>query len=117
MGDTAYGRPQVREALQADGNLVIAPVQAPANRGLFTKDHSGIYLEHRRCVCPADKQGRPKLDGHGVLIGCQFAPKQCAVCPLRAHCTSSRNGRLVTIRKDKTPAGVAGTAGHPGVAA
>ena len=101
MGDTAYGRPQVREAVEADDRQMIAPVQAPVNRGLFTKDNFNIDLEDRSCVCPDGKQGRPKLDGQGVLIGFQFAPKQCANCPLRAQCTTSRNGRLVTIRKDE----------------
>lgn len=101
MGDTSYGRPQVREAVESPARQVIAPVQAPANRGLFTKDNFRIDLEHRRCLCPADKQGRPKLDGQGGLIGFQFAAKQCLHCPLRAQCTTSRHGRLVTIRKDE----------------
>ena len=101
MGDTAYGRPQVRDALETNTCQVIAPVQAPTNRGLFTKDNFAIDLELQRCLCPADKQGRPKFDGKGVLIAFQFAPKQCATCPLRAQCTTSRKGRLVTIRPDE----------------
>jgi transposase len=101
MGDTAYGRPQVRAALEADGRQVIAPVQAPTNRGLYTKDKFHIDLARQRCECPAGKVGRAKKDGHGVLIGFQFAAKQCATCPLRPQCTTSRHGRLVTIRADE----------------
>ena len=102
MGDTAYGRPQVRDALEQQGRTLIAPVQpVPPNRGLFTKDHFRIDLEQRKCICPNGNVGRPQVDREGHLVAFQFSAKQCARCPLRPQCTTSRNGREVNLRRDE----------------
>ena len=101
-GDTAYGRPAVREAMRQRGTAVLAPVTAPHNRGLFTKDDFQIELEGRSCICPAGKQGRPLFNKDGDLAGFRFQPKTCAACPLRTQCTTSkRQGRTVAVRPDE----------------
>lgn len=101
-GDTAYGRPAVREAMQDRGTGVLAPVPAPQNRGLFTKDDFKIDLAAKSCVCPAGKSGRATFNRQGQLAGFRFQTKTCAACPLRARCTTSkREGRTIGIRPDE----------------
>jgi IS5 family transposase len=99
--DTAYGRPAVREEMAKRGTDLLAPVAAPANRGLFTKDDFQIDLQGRCCICPNGDAGRPRLNRAGDLRAFQFAAKHCQRCPLRAQCTTSRNGRLVQIHPDE----------------
>ncbi len=101
-GDTAYGRPAVREAMRERDTAVLAPVTAPQNRGLFTKDDFHIDLQARTCTCPAGQAGRPTFNKDGELAGFRFTPKTCADCPLRARCTTSnKQGRTVAIRPDE----------------
>ena len=101
-GDTAYGRPAVREAMAARGTGILAPVSAPQNRGLFTKDAFKIDLGERTCTCPAGEQGGAVLNRAGDLTGFRFRTKTCAACPLRAQCTTSkREGRTVGVRPDE----------------
>lgn len=101
-GDTAYGRPAVREAMSKRGTEILAPVTAPHNRGLFTKDDFKIDLTAQTCLCPAGAEGRHVFTRDGVLAGFRFRPKTCARCPLRAKCTTSKSGgRTVGIRPDE----------------
>lgn len=101
-GDAAYGHPAVRQALQQRGTEVLAPVTAPHNRGLFTKDEYRIDLGASTCACPAGQRGQPIFHRDGQLAGFRFAPKTCAACPLRARCTTSRRqGRTVAVRRDE----------------
>ena len=101
-GDTAYGRPAIRAAMKDRGTAVLAPVPAPHNRGLFTKDDFKINLAARSCVCPAGKSGRAISNRTGELVGFRFQTKTCATCPLRARCTTSkREGRTIGIRPDE----------------
>lgn len=101
-GDTAYGRPAVREAMAQRGTGVLAPVPAPHNRGLYSKDKFVIDLGARTCTCPNDAQGRPLLNKAGELAGFRFQTKTCAACPLRAQCTTSKKqGRTVAVRPDE----------------
>lgn len=101
MGDTAYGRPAVREAMRQEQRNLIAPVTDPNNRGLFTKDAFQIDLAARECVCPAGERGRPHFATDGQLSGFRFQAKTCESCPLRSQCTTSRHGRIVSIRPDE----------------
>lgn len=73
----------------------------PHNRGLFTKDAFAVDLQARQCVCPAQQLGRATFDAEGKLNGFRFAAKTCAICPLRAQCTTSQKGRTVAIRADE----------------
>jgi IS5 family transposase len=100
--DTTYGRPAVREPMQRRGTELVSPVPSPSNRGgLFTKDDFRIDLDTRSCTCPAGEQGRARVNGLGQLVGFQFRAKRCAVCPLRAQCTTSRHGRQVEVHPDE----------------
>ena len=97
-GDTAHGRPAMRER----GTAVLAPVTAPDNRGLLTKDGFRLDLTTRTCICSFGKQGRPTLRQDGSLAEFRVAAKTCANCRLRAQCTTSkREGRTVAVRPDE----------------
>lgn len=100
-GDTAYGRPGVRAQLAQRGTDLMAPVTAPANRGLFTKDDFQLDLPGRTCLCPHGEAARARLNRAGELTSFHFAAKQCQNCPLRAQCTTSRQGRQVHIHPDE----------------
>lgn len=103
IADTAYGRPAVREAMEARGTAVLAPVPVPHNRGLYTKEDFATDLEARTCQCPAGHSGRATFNQDGDLTGFRFQAKTCAACPLRAHCTTGqKQGRTVSIRPDET---------------
>lgn len=101
MGDTAYGRPAIRDAMRQENRKLIAPVPDPSNRGLFTKDAFVIDLAARECVCPAGQRGRPQYTADRRLCGFRFQAKTCEICPLRSQCTTSRHGRVVSIRPDE----------------
>ena len=101
-GDTAYGRPAIREDMSKRGTVLLAPVTAPHNRGLFTKDDFTIDLQAQSCICPAGQSGRSIFTQEGQLAGFRFQAKTCADCPLRAQCTTSKKqGRTVSIRPDE----------------
>jgi IS5 family transposase len=90
-GDSAYGTGATLEALGAAGaelRLKVAPPTAPAGR--FTKADFAIDLEHRTATCPAGRTVR--LGRSGASFG-----RACGVCPLLAHCTSSRQGRSISV--------------------
>ena len=102
IGDTAYGRPAVREAMEERGTAVLAPVPVPRNRGLYTKDEFTIDLQAQTCQCPAGHSGRATFNQDRDLRGFRFQAKTCAACPLRAHCTTGqKQGRTVAIRPDE----------------
>lgn len=100
-GDHAYGRPAIRQAMEERGTVLIAPLPDPANRGWFTKDDFRIDLDQGQCVCPAGAQGRPRHNRQGQLVGFRFPAKGCAACPLRAQCTQSRHGRVISLQPDE----------------
>ena len=101
-GDTAYGRPAVRESMAERGTEVLAPVVRPHNQGLFTKDDFCIDLEQPACTCPAGQSGRAFFHRDGELAGFRFEAQTCQDCPLRVQCTKSKQqGRTVNVRRDE----------------
>lgn len=93
LGDSAYGSGPTRAALAAKRHrAVIKPIPLrPAVPGGFGKGDFDIDLETNTVTCPA---------GHSVSFGrslkARFTP-HCAGCPLRARCTRSAQGKVLTI--------------------
>ena len=94
-GDCAYGTGKVLANLNAKRiDAVVKTPRPQAPDGHFTKDDFDVDLETDRVTCPA-----------GVTVAIHFGKKEgqarfgkaCAHCPLRARCTSSRNGRGVSV--------------------
>ena len=64
--------------------------------GRFTKNQFSIDFGTGQLTCPADVT-MPFAPGKTV----HFPKATCAACPLRARCTTSRNGRSVAIHPDE----------------
>jgi hypothetical protein len=92
-GDSHYGSGQARADYQAAGHdTVIKPVPLrPAVPGGFTLDDFSLDEEHGTVTCPA---------GHTRAISAKrYATfgAVCAGCPLRAQCTTAKDGRCLDI--------------------
>ncbi|HEX6403750.1 MAG TPA: IS1182 family transposase [Pseudonocardiaceae bacterium] len=92
-GDSAYGTGQARAAYRAGGHdTVIKPKPLrPAVAGGFTLDDFGIDENDGTVTCPAGHT-RSMSAKRTVSFG-----KICADCPLRQRCTTTKDGRSMTI--------------------
>jgi transposase len=66
------------------------------NAGRYAKDQFTLDFAAGQLTCPAGV-GMPFEPGKTV----HFPKATCATCPLRARCTTSRNGRSVAIHPDE----------------
>jgi hypothetical protein len=95
LGDSAYGAAEARVALvDAGHSAVIKPVPLrTAIEGGFTRDDFLVNEPAGTVTCPA---------GHTVAItrsrGAAFRSR-CRDCPLRARCTTAKNGRHLTLHE------------------
>ncbi len=101
LGDTAYGDGDTRVAVEEAGAKVTAKTQSPAPTGKFPKPDFLIDPERPSAVCPAGhtttRQGwKRDHKGRRVMI-MKFGAELCGPCPLRALCTSSADGRSITL--------------------
>jgi hypothetical protein len=92
-GDSHYGTGQARADYQAAGHgTVIKPVPLrPAVPGGFTLDDFILDGEQGTVTCPAGHT-RPMSPKRSVTFGAV-----CAGCPLRARCTTAKDGRSLDI--------------------
>jgi Transposase DDE domain/Transposase domain (DUF772) len=92
-GDSAYGTGAARAAYRAGGHdTVIKPKPLrPAIEGGFTLDDFAIDEQASAVTCPAGHT-RPLSATRTVSFG-----TLCADCPLRARCTTAKNGRSMTL--------------------
>ena len=92
-GDSAYGSGEARADYRDAGHdTVIKPGPLrPAVPGGFTIDDFIVDEEQGTVTCPAG-QVRPMSGKRTVTFGAA-----CAACPLRELCTTSRDGRSMTI--------------------
>lgn len=99
LGDAAYGTGELRERLQASGHAAVIkpPPLRPAIPGGFTIDDFTIDDQAATVTCPAGHTvtlGRPQSDGNRQA---QFKAR-CRGCPLRERCTTSKTGRVLSVR-------------------
>jgi hypothetical protein len=95
-GDAAYGAGELLARLENAGVDIKTKVQPPnAPGGRFPKDRFGIDLAAGTVTCPGavTVRIRPAKTGGGTAA---FGAG-CAGCPLAAQCTSSPDGRTITI--------------------
>jgi Transposase DDE domain/Transposase domain (DUF772) len=92
-GDSAYGSGEARADYRDAGHdTVIKPGPLrPAVPGGFTIDDFIVDEEQGTVTCPAG-QVRPMSGKRTVTFGAA-----CAACPLRELCTTSKDGRSMTI--------------------
>ncbi len=94
-GDAAYGAGAVLEALDAAGAVSRCKVQPPvAPGGRFSKADFRIDLAARTVSCPAGRTA--PLRGAGPVAIASFGAA-CAGCPLASRCTSSKEGRTISV--------------------
>lgn len=96
FGDSAYGSGASLAYLKEMGAIPMVKVQAPhAPAGRFAKDRFAIDLAAGTVTCPSGVNAaiRPLNDGGGYA---SFT-KACGSCPLRAQCTTAKDGRVITI--------------------
>jgi len=99
-GDAAYGSGEFQDTLAGAGigsHCKTQPPNAPAGR--FAKDQFDIDLERDTVSCPNGQSTtiRRGKNGDGTAY---FGPA-CNDCPLRAQCTTSREGRTITVGRYK----------------
>ena len=95
-GDAAYGTGGFQSRLEGAGIASGCKTQPPsAAGGRYTKDRFAIDLGTATVRCPNNVTVtiRPHSDGGGTA---SFAGA-CADCPLRAECTTSANGRTISV--------------------
>lgn len=94
-GDSAYGSGQARADYAAAGhNTVIKPKPSnPAVPGGFTTDDFVIDDDAGTVTCPCGHT-RTMSPSRRVVFG-----RVCADCPLRARCSTARDGRSMSIHE------------------
>ncbi len=95
-GDAAYGTGPFQSRLEGAGIASGCKTQPPsAAGGRYTKDRFAIDLGAGTVTCPNNVAVsiRRGSDGGGTA---SFAGA-CATCPLRAECTTSPNGRTISV--------------------
>ena len=95
-GDAAYGTGEFLEHLAVADVTSRCKTQPPtAPGGLYPKDRFGIDLEADTVTCPAGVTVsiRRRADGDGMA----FFGGHCTSCPLRAECTSAKDGRSIRV--------------------
>jgi hypothetical protein len=93
LGDTAYGTGEARAALAADGHTAIikpAPLR-PAVPGGFTIDDFTVDEHAGTVTCPNGLTRRLTAKRTATFgAGCRG-------CPLRAQCTTAKDGRSISL--------------------
>jgi Transposase DDE domain/Transposase domain (DUF772) len=95
FGDSAYADGATLDKLAEAGHEVFAKVPPVRNAKGYSKDEFTIDPDAGTVDCPAGHTApiRTRRRGGGLA---RFTP-WCAGCPLRAACTTSRSGRVITI--------------------
>ena len=95
-GDSAYGSGEFLDDLAEAGVESRCKTQPPnAPEGRFAKDLFDVDLKAQTVRCPngVTVPIRPHKDGAGKA----YFGEACTGCPLRAQCTTSRDGRAIAI--------------------
>lgn len=97
-GDAAYGAGQLLARLENAGADIKTKVQPPvAPTGRFSKDEFDIDLAAGTVTCPNGVTVAFAARRHQRHAAVARFGAACADCPLAAQCTSSAEGRTVTI--------------------
>lgn len=103
VGDSAYGSGGTRQALEEKGIEVIAKAPPEHNsRGGFPKSAFDIDLNAKAATCPAGVTTTRITQRSNGSLWLQFPAEACNACALKDRCTSSPNGRSITIGPHET---------------
>lgn len=101
LGDSKYTNWEVIESREKEGINICTKTSTPINRhATFTKDDFKIDLEVGQVACPGGKSAsfapsRIKDERKHTIV--KFKAEDCNSCPLKEKCTTSENGRSVTV--------------------
>lgn len=99
VADSAYGSSATRHALQQKGVDIIAKAPPEGNpHGGFPKSAFDIDIEAKSATCPAGVTTTRMTSRANGITWLQFPAAACNACALKDRCTSSSNGRSITIR-------------------
>lgn len=99
-GDAAYGAGDLLARLENAGVDIKTKVQPPvAPGGRFTKDEFTIDPRDGTVTCPAGVTIAFRETQHQRHAAVAKFGAACATCPLAAQCTSSKDGRTITISR------------------
>jgi hypothetical protein len=97
-GDASYGTADLVERIEQAGAEANVKVQGPsARKGMYSLEAFQIDTTERTARCPAGVVVKLRVQGDGSLVGDFHA--SCASCPLRAKCTTSREGRVLRLHR------------------
>jgi transposase len=100
LADSGYASGTTsREARQRGVDLVSPPLGNTRSRELFPVEAFEIDFEKQTATCPAGRTTEKWYRG-GRRIQIRFRADDCADCPLRAQCTTAKNGRSLNISRD-----------------
>jgi len=95
-GDASYGSAALLEVIEFGSAIAEVKVQPPsAPLGCFSQDKFTIDVHAGTVTCPNGilvKLRRNKDDSSTARFGAA-----CALCPIRAQCTSAKDGRLINV--------------------
>jgi hypothetical protein len=100
LGDTAYGDGDTRVAVEAVGAKITAKTQPPASTGKFVKTDFLIDPDTLSATCPAGFTTTDtgwSTDNKDRRVRTLKFGSVCTGCPLRSRCTTSSDGRSLTL--------------------
>jgi transposase len=103
--DSGYISADLLLGARARGITLIGPVLADtspqARTGGYTAGQFAIDWDNQQLTCPQGETStawRPGRQKNADVIVVRFATATCKACPARAQCTTSRTGRMLTLR-------------------
>jgi hypothetical protein len=103
--DSGYISAGLLLSARARGITLIGPVLADtssqARTGGYTADQFTIDWDNQQLTCPQGETStawRPGRQKNADVIVAGFATATCKACPARTQCTTSRTGRMLTLR-------------------
>jgi hypothetical protein len=95
-GDASYGSAALLEVIENGGAVAEVKVQpSPAVKGCFSQDNFVIDEQARTVACPRGVLVMLRLNkDHSATARFGSA---CDECPIRAQCTTSKDGRLINV--------------------
>jgi DDE family transposase/transposase-like protein DUF772 len=95
-GDASYGSAALLEVIENGGAIAEVKVQAsPAVKGCFSQDKFAIDEQAGTVTCPRGVLVMLRLNKDDSATA-RFGAS-CVQCPMRAQCTTSKDGRLINV--------------------
>jgi transposase len=103
VGDSTYGTIDNIRALEDQGIRAYVPLSAVDRRGGFFGQDAFRYDQERDLyICPQGAELRFRGNHYTARARAYQAPAAaCQACPIRAQCTDSRGGRILTRSLDE----------------